>query len=208
MKMLCSLAAGLALPLPALAQYSASVVGLGPGNIETPSLQVNPGETFSGAVVITGPAGIRNDSAVFRLAFNQPGLLYAPGWYQWGNPYVTGGPDDLTAPLATATGVIGPGTYNDPANPGAIDIGFENATPAFGTFFQTGQLVRFTFQIAANAGPGIFEIAFADGSFTNGTASVGASAGASLLVTVIPAPGPAAAMLVLLGAAARRRRSA
>lgn len=207
MMKLLAIAAVMSLPTTVAAQYTASVVGFWPDNTPVAALTLNPGDTFSGAVVLSGPANTRNDSAVFRLVFSEPGLVYGPGWYQWGAPYVTNGPDDFTLPGPLSSGVLGPGSYNDPAHPGQTDAGFENVTPNFGDYFLTGQLVRFTLQVPANSSATVIEIAFANGSFTNGAQSVGVANGASLLITVVPSPATAVAgVLGLAWSSGRPRR--
>lgn len=204
MKIELALAAAFALPASALAQYSAQVVGIGPGDANVPALSVLPGDSFSGAVILAGPAGIRNDSAVFRLVFTAAGLEFGPDWYQWGAPYVTGGPDDLTSPGLSTTGALNAATFIDPLDPAAIDVGFENLTPSFGQFFTTGLLLRFTLRVPLSVLAGTFHVAFADGSFTNGASSVSVQPTSSLTVTVIPAP--ATALVCALGLVAFRRR--
>jgi hypothetical protein len=204
MKLHLALAAAAALPALATAQYSARVVGLGPGDADVPALTLNPGDSFSGAVVLTGPSGIRNDSAVFRLVFTAAGLEFGPNWYQWAAPYVTAGPDDLTSPGIGAGGVLSAGTLLDPLNPGTVDVGFENITPNFGDYFFTGRLIRFTLRVPMSAAPGSMQISFADGGFTNGASAVSVTPAAALTLTIIPAP--ASTLACALGLAALRRR--
>ncbi|MDX2017588.1 MAG: hypothetical protein SFY95_08130 [Planctomycetota bacterium] len=206
MKTLLAFAAASVLPASVLAQYSARVVGLGPGDSTSAALTLGPGDVFSAAVLLAGPSNIRHDSAVFRLVFSQSGLLYSPNWYQWAAPYVTGGPDDLSSPSRAASGILSASTHLDPIHPGQVDLAFENLTPNFGDYFFTGELLRLTLRVAPDATPGSIQISFADGSFTNGASSVSVAPVAGLTLNIIPAPASSLTGALALTALARRRR--
>lgn len=192
----------------ASAGYIGSVVSIGQGGVETPSLDVLPGGSFSAALVLTGDTADRNDSAVFRIVFSFEGLAISSGWAQWSTPYQTGGIDDFSNPAHDASGLITSSTHNDPVAVGATDVYFENVSKTAGSFFTSGTLLTLTFAVPeALANVGSFTISFAPDTFTNGASFVNAAAGESLTVNVIPAP----AGLLVLGsacfAAGRRRRA-
>ncbi len=194
-------------PTASLGSYIGSVVGVGPGGVETPSLTVNPGESFSAVVVLDGDLGTQSDSAIFRLVFSVEGVAIASGWSNWTSPYLTGGLDDFSSPTSGAAGLITASSYADPLDVGATDVYFENLTKSAGAFFSTGTLISLSFTVpAALESIGSFTISFVPDTFTNGASFVDATAGAALTVNVLPAPGVSHCG-VLAWAASRRRRA-
>jgi hypothetical protein len=196
--------------LNAQAAYVGSVVGFPPGAPITlgtagqSSLTLNPGETFSGAVLLQGSPGDRFDFALFRLVFSEPGLSFSSGWSQWSSPFTTGGLDDFSTPRSNSAGIIDANSYLDVLAPGVFDVSFENLTDNFGDYFFTGMLVSFTLTVPSNFQPSTFTVAFVPEIFSDGIEMVGVSAGSSLSVTVVPAP--TGCVLLLAGAVGVRRR--
>jgi hypothetical protein len=199
--------------LNAQAAHVGSVVGFPPGAPITlgtggqSSLTLNPGETFSGAVLLQASPGDRFDFALFRLVFSEPGLSFSSGWSQWSSPFTTGGLDDFSTPSSNSAGIIDANSYLDVLAPGVVDVSFENLTDNFGDYFFTGMLVSFTLTVPSDFQPSAFTVAFAPEIFSDGTETVAVSAGSSLAVTVVPAPASALAMLIAACGMSRRRRS-
>jgi len=190
----------------ASAAYVGSVVGLGPGDVPTDTLSLAPGESFNAQVVLTGDVGDKNDSAVFRLVFSQPGLEFASGWLQWGAPYTTGGLDDFSSPSATTSGTIDVATHTDVVHPFDVDASFENLTDNFGDYFTTGALVSFSLAVPVGFAPGPVTIQFVPESFTAGASIVEVDAGAALTINVIPSPAVGTIGIALVYAFPRPRR--
>lgn len=186
------------------ADYVGHVRGLDGGN-QVESLTVNAGDSFTGAVMLDGDAGTRSDFALLRLVFSVSNLEYDTGWYNWSDPFTTGGVDDFSRPGSDTSGVITADTYLDPFAVGSIDVAFENVSDSFGEVFSTGMLLTFTLTVPETFELGSFTIDFAPDTFTDGASFVEATAGTGLTVNVIPAP---ASMLVAAfgGIAVVRRR--
>lgn len=203
MKIAAGLVVALAAAAPASADYVGSVVGL-VGDTQFDSLTVNTGDSFSGAVLLDGPAGTQADFALFRLVFSVSNLEYDTGWYDWSSPFTTDGIDDFSSPSFDSSGVIDADTFGDPFHAGDIDVAFENVSDSFGEYFTTGTILTFTLTVPETFELGSFTIDFAPDTFTEGASFVDATAGSGLTVNVIPAP--STAMLAALGGLAMTRR--
>ena len=172
----------------------------------TSSIDVLPGESFSGVVRLASNDGSRNDSAIFRLLFSVENLQHGSEWFEWAQPYVTGGIDDYSSPHHTASGTISASTHADSVVPDDIDVYFENLTPTVSDTFSTGDLLRFTLIVPKElTGIGSFTIAYEHESFTDGASFVETVSGPQLTVNVVPAPISAALLSASMLVRCRRR---
>lgn len=200
-------------PLSAQASYVGSVLGGPSGSAANSStgfqsaITVQPGDSFSGAVVLEGTPGTRCDFALFKLVFTEPGLTYSAGWSQWTPPFTSGGFDDFSTPSSSSSGLITASTFNDVLAPGVIDVSFENLTDNFGDYFFAGTIVNFTLSLPADFTPRSFVVSFVPDTFADGAIDVTATAGSPLHVSVVPAPGTELAMGIAAIVTFRRRRS-
>jgi hypothetical protein len=169
-------------------------------------LVVAPGDDITVQVILSGDLDDKNDSAVFRLVFSEPGLEFSSGWHSWGLPYVTGGIDDFSDPASSVGGIVDASIREDAAFPGEADLYFENLTENFGEFFAGGTLLTLSLQVPVSASPGVISIDFDPLSFTAGTAFVDVAVGEGLTVQIVPAPSAWVGVGVLGGLAGVPRR--
>ncbi|HNO80224.1 MAG TPA: hypothetical protein PKN33_19425 [Phycisphaerae bacterium] len=198
----------LGLSIQASATYTVDILGESNGSGMTSSIEVAPGDRFSGFVNLSAATATQSDSAIIRLVFDNPGLIYNSNWFAWSSPYTTGGIDDFSVPDSTGSGVIDVNTFTDGLAPTDIDIRFENLTDNFGDFFETGTLISFELTVPASTLPGSsYTISPVPDTFTDGASFVDAVAGDSLTVNVIPEPATSVMACVLsIAVLARRKR--
>ncbi|MEM7621784.1 MAG: hypothetical protein AAF235_01110 [Planctomycetota bacterium] len=205
----CAFVGGVA--APAAGQIVLGVSGL--GGEET--ITVMPGETFSFQVTLTTPNAEQFDTAVFRLSFTEPGLVYGADWYDWQAPFADGGTFDFTEPPPSAGSVITVDTFTDAVDPLAIDVRFENLLETFGDLAGGGHLATATFTVPldfpvpAGGETTLFVRALPE-LFFNGveTEVLDVEEGAFLRLVVVPAPGAFSLAAVAAAICARRRRRA
>ncbi|MDZ4753840.1 MAG: hypothetical protein SGJ11_05020 [Phycisphaerae bacterium] len=165
------------------------------------------GSTFDLDVIITSDAADFCNSAIFRVVFSKPGLLYES--YAWSAPFSAGSIFDQSKPgLGSLSTVITAATLQGPNYPaGIVDVEFANA--AVGSF-TSGLLVRMTLQVPDSFELGDLMISVVPDTIAFGLSGIDTTAGDSVEVTVVPGPGAFA--LMAFGSAStlfgcRRRRA-
>lgn len=178
-------------------------VSLGVTASGLPSINLSPGESVAVGIILTSDTPFAFNSAIFRVRFSEPGLTYLG--YSWTAPFATRGMFDDSDPSgASLPMTITSSSHLDPASPPEeVDLMFSNA--AF-TSFSGGLLVTLMLAVPENAPPGIWRIEAVPDTFALGFTLIGVDAGPGLDLVVVPAPGAAFAVgiLVLLGHRSRR----
>jgi len=123
-------------------------------------------------------------SGVFTVQFSRPGLQY--DGYSWASPYVTGGEDDFSAPAnGDLPQLLDVDTYvSDFADPGAVDIYFENFVAGDEAVFTTGTLLSLNLSVPADYPTGEIVITAVEDSFDGDQGPV-PTTGQSLSVWVV-----------------------
>ncbi|MBC7771464.1 MAG: hypothetical protein H7210_03100 [Pyrinomonadaceae bacterium] len=168
------------------------------------SITRTPGQSFDLDITLTSDAADQHNSAIFRVVFSSPGLVYQD--YEWSTPYVTGGIfDDCLPPIADLPVIISPQLVQGPGFPaGVSDIELSNVVGS-GTF-GVGLLARLTFLVPSDyAGADQMTISVAPDTFARGFDEIPTLAGTSVLVT-IPAPVTSTMLILGLGVGVPRRR--
>lgn len=155
------------------------------------------GAMFDLDVVLSGSPFDAHNSAIFRVAFSQPGLVYTG--YRWEPPYAPSGGDDDSKPrLPMLPTTLTASTLAGPSYPvGVIDFELSNVTADSGgqtQLFTQGKLVTLSFQVP-NTLPidpqvGIsFKVSVIPDTFARGFSLVPTTGGAPIAVQVLPEPG-------------------
>lgn len=159
------------------------------------SVEIEPGDTFTVDLVLTSEDASEHISAIFRVEFSLPGLIYKS--YEWNSPYSTGTVDDESVPksldlpiVLTADLVAGPGYPND-----AVDLELSNVTD-YG-MFETGRIASLTLAVPSDAQDANVTVSVVPGVFDDGFSEVTAAPGNNLLVVIVPEPGGLALLAVL-----------
>ncbi len=165
---------------------------------------VDWGDSFTFDLVLTSDAGDVNDSAIFRLGFTEPGLIYES--YEWGDPYLSTPPyDDSTPLLAELPLAIDQDVFVDPANPSLIDIELSNVL--IGDTFSAGTLISLSVTVPIDYGyeGSIYIFAMVD-TIGNGFDEIPTTAGPVFELMVVPEPATFAALVLASLVAVRRGR--
>lgn len=122
------------------------------------SATVRLGDTVTLDVTLDSDAFDEHSSAIFRLTFSAPGLIYQG--YSWSIPYANGTRDDATLPVRTnlplplSVSTVA-GAYF-PSN--VVDLYFDNVIPSTNTF-STGSVLQATFRVPTNySGPSSIQV--------------------------------------------------
>lgn len=196
----------LGLAVPAGASYILTPLSGGAG-----AATVNPGDAIDLDILLTTSAADEHTSAILRLVFSEPGLLYEG--YTWAAPYANGTIDDDSKPLAGGLPlVLGADTLSGAGYPaGMVDVELSNVTdggagppPPFGV----GVLVTVTLRVPAGyqPAPGTITIGVAPDTLASGFGVIDAAAGPGFELTVTPEPATLALLLAGGLALAIRRR--
>ena len=199
--------ASLAALLIATSGHAALVMDLSIGGATEAA--VVAGSQFTIDVNVSSDAGDLFNSAIFRLEFSSPGLLYESYW--WAAPFSTGSIFDQSKPGMGGLGTaITAATLAGPTYPaGIVDVELANA--AVGSF-SGGLLARLTVAIPEDFVAGPLTVSVVPDTMAKGLLEVETVAGDGLTIQILPIPAPAtvAALLGMIGAsgwAGRRRRT-
>lgn len=165
---------------------------------------VAPGQSFNVDIVLNSNANDVHNSAIVRVVFSAPGLMYES--YAWSAPYQTGSIFDDSHPglgalpaLLTARLLSGPGYPS-----GVVDIELSNVVPS--GVFGAGMLASLSLSVPLNyAGPSQISISAAPDTIANGFNVIAAQGGEALVVQVVPAPSVLSIALASLCLHSRRR---
>jgi hypothetical protein len=166
------------------------------------TITVAPGGSFSLDLVLTSEAADEHNSAIFRVVFSEPGLIYSG--FTWQSPYTLAYDD--SKPNTGFDILLDAATLSGPAYPdGVVDIELSNVVEP-GTF-TTGTLVRLDLAVPADySGAPTVYISAAPDTIANGFDIIDTAAGGDFTLNV---PEPAAWTIVsLVGAVALLRRRA
>ena len=171
------------------------------------SAEVAPGEAFDLDIVLTSNAADAHNSAIFRVGFSEPGLLYDA--YLWVAPYQTGTIWDDSDPLLSGLPlVLAASTLSGPGYPaGVVDIELSNVVPIGQGRFDEGLLTTLMLTI-----PSDFEkdqsvwISVFPETIASGFDVIPTTAGPAFELRVVPEPASVALWLSALAACLSRRR--
>ena len=148
---------------------------------------VAPGSTFDLDVSLISDALDRHNSAILRLSFSAPGLIYQA--YKWAEPYQDSTSDDDSKPLKSSLPVrLSSDTLSGSGYPtGVVDVELSNVIDQ-GPPFGTGRLLTLAFQVPADySGAGNIIISAVPDTFADGFIPVPALAGSGFTLSIGPA---------------------
>lgn len=167
------------------------------------TLEVTAGESFDLDVMLASDAGDVHNSAIFRVVFSEPGLVYES--YSWSSPYDTGSIFDDSAPFIDDVAVVldaltlsGIG-YPD----GVVDVELSNVVAGGGVFGE-GLLASLTLSVPRDFATGSFFISLMPDTIANGFDEIETTSRSAFELIVVPGPGGLA--VITAGCACRVSR--
>jgi hypothetical protein len=164
------------------------VVVLNQGGLS--SVSAKRGEVVELDLSLLTSAADRHNSAVLRLQFSAPGLIYKG--YEWQTPYRNGDDHDDSKPLRSGLPVLlEAASASEPD--GGIEVELSNVVPLGGleTRFASGTFVKLTLEIPADYnGPETVKIGVEPDVFADGFRAVRTTAGPVFNLKIAPSPSP------------------